>query len=209
MKKLLLLLSVLMLASICMVSCGSKADDTPFSPGTFDDVGYVSEWLGLSFTPTDVMEMSSEDELAALMSSDDDAYYTDEATGEQKLDYDKLSTVYEMLATDTETEGSVLIMAQCADEGMTVESYIETIKSQLDEQLSLEEELGQASYSELTEKKLAGRTYTVFEYTLESYGITLGQTMYIQKIGDRMANICFTYGDDAELDSFLECFSKK
>ncbi len=209
MKKLSLLVLIFALVSLSAVSCGKEPVDTPFSPGTVADNVYTSDWLGLTFTPSEDMELSGVTELLSFTDIDADAYYIDEATGEEVLDYSMIPTAYEMLATDMETEGSVLIMAQYADEEMTVDSYILDVKSQLDEQLALESDMGSANYAELTEKKLAGRTYTVFTYTVESYGVTLSQTMYIDKIEDRIANICFTYGDTAELDTFLACFGRK
>ncbi|MBQ8249596.1 MAG: hypothetical protein IJY93_06920 [Clostridia bacterium] len=209
MKKLSLFLAIVMLVSLCLASCAKEPVDTPFSPGTIVDNVYTSDWLGLSFTPTDTMEMMSEDELEAFMQTDDSMYTTDEATGEKKLDYSKVPTVYEMVATDVETNCSVLIMAQYADETMTIESYIETVRTQLDDLLVAENDLGTANFSEITTKKLAGREYTVFAYAFETNGMTFGQTMYIDKIEDRIANICITHGNTEELEEFLACFSRK
>ncbi len=206
MKKNSLLLAIIMLVSLCIASCGSKPTDTPFAPGTTNENGYTSDWMGLSFKPTEDMEMMSAEELEMLMQAGGSIYTTDEATGEEKLDYSKIPTAYEMVATDTQTQGSVLIMAQYADEEMTVDAYIEGIKEQFDGSFLADNGMSEPTYSELANKKLAGREYTVFSYTFDEDGF--GQTMYIAKIEDRIANICFTHGSSAELDGFLACFGK-
>lgn len=202
MKKVSLLIAIIMLVSLCIVSCGSKPNDTPFAAGTLDENGYTSDWLGLSFKPTETMEMMSAEDLEFLMQSSGSGYTTDD----EKLDYSKIPTAYEMVATDTQTIGSVLIMAQYADEEMTVETYIEDIKKQFDSSILADNGISAPTYSDLTQKKLAGREYTVFSYTFDTDG--LGQTMYIAKIEDRIANICFTHGSTQELDGFLACFTK-
>ena len=209
MKKLSLLLAIFMALTLCFASCGVKPDDTLFSPGTLEENVYMSEWLGLSFTPADKMEMADAVELEFLMSPDESVYYTDEATGEKKIDYSKLGTVYDMLATNTETNSSAIVMAQYADEEMTVEAYIESLKEELESQLFGESELGNIVYAKEKTVKLAGAKYTAFEYSVSAGVMTLKQTMYIRKVGERIANICFTYSDAAELDLFVNCFKAK
>ncbi len=208
MRKLSLLLALFMVITLCLASCGVEGDDVMFAPGVLDDDIYTSEWLGLSFTPSEKMEMADAVELELLMSPPESAYYTDEATGEEKIDYSKLGTVYDMLATNIETNGSALVMAQYADDEMTAESYIESLKKELEGQLAGESELGEVIYGEIKTVKLAGEKYTAFEYSVSAGAVTLRQTMYIRKVGDRIANICFTYSDTAEFDAFVSCFKK-
>ena len=205
MKKLSLLLSVIMLVTLSLAACGVKQPD--FSPGEIENGVYTSEWLGLKFTPNEDMELANSDELEMLMNTGSDVYYIDEATGEEMLDYSKLSTVYDMLVTDLGTNGSILIMAQYMDEEMTVDGYIESLKEQMADQLAVED-LGEPTYDENKTEKLAGKKYTVFGYSLNSFGVELKQTMYIREAGDRLVNICFTYSTEEELNSFINCFSK-
>ena len=206
MKKLSLLLAFFMTLTLCFASCGAKVDNTQFTPGVLDNNVYTSEWLGLSFTPTEEIELADPVELEYLMNPPENAYYTDEVTGEEKLDYSKLGTVYDMLATNIGTSSSALIMAKYADAEMTVESYLESLKAGIESQLASESELGDIVYSESKSVKLAGEKYRTFEYSVNAGEMTLRQTMYIRKAGDRIANICFTYSSAAELESFLNCF---
>ncbi len=206
MKKLSLLLAFFMTLTLCFASCGASKEGSLFTPGTISENVYTSEWLGLSFKPTDKMELADAVELEYLMSPSESAYYTDEATGEEKIDYSKVGTVYDMLATHTETNCSALVMAQYTDEETTVEDYLETLREEIDGQLAGESELGNVIFADTKTAKLAGAKYTVFEYSVNAGEMTLKQSMYIRKVGDRIANICFTYSDAAELNEFVSCF---
>ena len=207
MKKLALILAALMLGATVITSCNSGAGDDVqknYSAGTFNENGYTSEWLGLSFVPDKSVVMATETELHELMqiSADSSAFYVDEATGEKVLDRSKITSAYEMMATDSQTGSTVFVMAEAVSDDMTVEQYIEALKTQLSTQVE------GLIFDEPKTKKLGGEKYTCFGYGIEAYGVTLAQSMYLRREGDRIACICFTYSEDSEMEAFLGCFAK-
>ena len=203
MKKLSLIIAPLMLITVLFASCGTKVDNTaPYTPGVLSDTGFSSEWLGFDFTLAEGMEISDASELGQTIP--DDAKYTDEATGEELIDWSKVDITYEMMATVTETGGNAVVMTERVDEDVNINKYVELIKNGF----SSDEEIS-ATYSALTSANIAGEKYTRFDYVMSIYGIEIEQTMFIRKMGDRMISICITATDDTEVDTFLSCFTAK
>ncbi len=189
MKRLFLILAILMLAVLTFTACGdtaSNTNDVPYEAGIIDESGYSSKWLGLSFTPSDDITIATEEEMREF------GVPTDEGTAS--------NTVYEMMATDTETLGSVVIMVEAVVADLTADDYVGALRTQLDSQLD------GITYLDVVEQKFAGASYTCFEYSIDAYGVSLNQTMLIRKLADRIVTICFTYSDDAEFEALFDCF---
>ncbi|MBQ2766204.1 MAG: hypothetical protein IJF48_04395 [Clostridia bacterium] len=189
MKRLSLILALLMFAMLTFTACGVTApitNDAPYEAGTIDENGYSSKWLGLSFTPSDNIVIATEEEMREL------GMYAEEETG--------ASGVYEMMATDAVTFGSVVVLVEAAVAELTAEKYVDALKAQLDSQLD------GVTYSDVVKEKILGAEYTCFEYGVDAYGVSLNQTMLVRKLADRIVSICFTYSSDAEFEALFDCF---
>ncbi len=208
MKKLALVLACLTVVMCAFASCGEPAAPAgtgEYAPGVCEDDKYSSDWLAIEFIPTSNLYLSTSDEISALLELSADMFYVDEETGEEYLDWALVTTAYEMMATDTATGDSVIVMTEkLADGDIGVDEYVEALKAQIDTQTEIS-----AAYADMTKVKLAGGEYTRFAYVLNYEGVDVAQAMYLRKIGDRMVSICVTAeNEDAEAD-IMACFKAK
>lgn len=208
MKKLAFVLACLTFILCAVASCAqtaSSAGEGEYAPGVCDDKKYSSDWLALEFVPTDELYLANSEEIDALLELSADMFYVDEESGEEYLDWARVTTVYEMMATNTENGDSVIVMTEkLANEEIGVDEYIEALRAQIDAQIEIT-----ATYSEPTEAVVAGATYTRFAYTLNYDGVDVAQAMYLRKIGDRMVSICITAENDSAEADIMACFKAK
>lgn len=205
MKKLTFILAALMLSLTLVTSCGVTNASSGYVHGTLTENGFESDWLGFEFVPTENLVMASEAEIEELMDMSADLLYTDEKTGKEIIDWAKVTTAYEMMATDITTQSNVIVMAEKLSlSNTTIEQYVEALKSQMGTQLDVS-----ATYGELSEATVAGEKYTRFDYTISAYGIEVDQSMFLRKLDDRMVAICITATGEAEVEAFVACFKGK
>lgn len=203
MKKIALLLACLMLGMTLLASCGSTSSGAAvYAPGATSESGFSSDWLGLTFTPTSGMAMLSQDEIFAMMDLGADAMGMDQS----KVEWAKMVTVYEMMATEVVTGSNVIVMTEkLSVKSITVEQYVDALKTQYNNQLGE----SAMAYDELGEATVAGEKYTRFVYEMTVNGVTVGQTMLLRKIDDRMVAICITATTADAEQAFINCFSAK
>lgn len=203
MKKIALVLSCLIVVLGVAASCGqSVAGVGEYVPGVCDNNKYSSDWLAFKFVPTKNLYLSSADEIEELLELSADMFYVDEETGEEYLDWARVTTVYEMMATDTETGDSVIVMTEkLGSDEIGVDEYIEALKAQMNEQSEIT-----AAFADASQVKVAGGEYTRFAYTLTFEGIDIAQAMYLRKIGDRMVSICITAENEEAEAAIMACF---
>ena len=204
MKKLILVFMCLA-PVLCAVSCAGAEKVGEYVPGVNTEDGYSSDWLGMEFAPTENLYLATSEEIEELLEISADMLYVDEETGEEVLDWARVTTVYEMMATDEMTGDSVIVMAEkIGDTGIGVDEYIEVLKTQINTQLGVG-----AVYSSAAKATVAGQKYTRFAYTLNFDGVEIGQTMYLRKQGDRMIAICVTAENEAVENAIISCFKAK
>ncbi len=208
MKKLALVLACLTFVLCAVASCGvpaTPAGTGEYVPGACVDNKYSSDWLALKFVPTKNLYLSTSEEIDALLELSADMFYVDEETGEEYLDWARVATVYEMMATNTENGDSVIVMTEkLANEEISIDEYIEALKAQIDAQSEIS-----ATYSEPAGAVVAGADYTRFAYTINYEGVDVAQAMYLRKIGDRMVSICITAETEAAEADIMSCFKAK
>lgn len=196
MKKRLLAL-MLVVAAVLMTACGGKS----YTPGTFTDTGYESEYLGFRFTTPDGFALATEDELSQLMGMSLDAL-GDDVTEVQKK-YAELTTIYEMMVSDATGVTNANIVLEKTN--VSLDKYIEAFKSQVEGLSAMTVTLK----DDTEEVQLAGATYTKMSADVEANGFTLYQDYYLRKVGDRMMAMTITWADGAEdqKDALLNGFA--
>lgn len=195
MKKLSLILVCITLCTL-FASCAGDA----YTPGVNTEDGYVSDYIGLEFVPTENMVMASADELEEMMS------LTDEE--KENLDWSQVVEAYEMMATDEVSGDVVIVMAEkLPDKSMTVEQFVENLKGEISGAGS--EDSFEVNFSEYSEVNIAGKKYMRFEYEIPMYWITFRQVNFIRKLGDRMVVIMIASSNEGAEEMFLSCFKAK
>lgn len=177
--------------------------DVNYTAGTRTDTSYESTWLGLSYTLPSDMVMATDDEINALMSIGADMLIEDEATGQQMIDYSKVTVVYEMMAVSIDGTSNVQVLAEVpmlAD--MTAEQYIALLEAQLPALVSGTELLGNSTM------EFCGKTYNTMDYAVDvGDGLLVYGRYLVIKLGDRMGSIILSSSDASRLDSLLEGFA--
>lgn len=178
------------------------ADDT-YAIGTRTDTTWESKWFELKYTLPDNMVMATDDEINNMMEIGADALYKDSATGQQLIDYSKITVVYEMMALRSDSTGNVIVMAEkLALSGMTEQQYITALKQQLDQAQA------EIIYQDLKRCEVADSTFYELPYTMMTNGTTIRQSMLVKKEDDRMAVIALTYANDTVRSELLAGFSE-
>ena len=177
--------------------------DVNYTAGTRTDTSYESTWLGLSYTLPSDMVMATDDEINTLMNIGADMLIEDEATGQQMIDYSKVTVVYEMMAVSIDGTRNVQVLAEVPMlANMTAEQYIALLEAQLPALVSGTELLGSSSM------ELCGKTYQTLDYAVDiGDGIPVYGRYLVIKQGDRMGSIVLSSTDAASLDTMLEDFA--
>lgn len=196
MKKRLLAL-MLVVVAVLMTACGGKA----YTPGTFTDTGYESEFLGFRYTTPDGCTLATEDELSQLMGMSLDAMGDDFSEVQKK--YAELTTIYEMMVTDATGAANANVVLEKTN--VSFSKYLDAFKEQLNGLTSMSVTLK----GDAEEVDLAGATYTKLAADVETSGFVMCQEYYLRKVGDRMMCITVTYADgfEAEKDAILNGFA--
>ena len=83
---------------------------------------------------------------------------------------------------------------------ITMEQYIESFQKQMDGQGT--------TFDGQTTKTFAGKEFTQLDYSMEISGISLYQSYYLYKQGNRMIAIIVTYFDEATREDILDGFAE-
>mgnify|MGYP004654955215 FL=1 len=178
-------------------------ENVEYEPGTRTDTEYSNSILGFKFDCGYEYTMTRDEDLDKMMDAGIDIAYEDSEEGKRVKDFADITTVYEMMAMNDITNGSVLIMAEkVQSQEITEDQYISVLKTQL-ENTELKYD-----YKDISETELCGVVYTNLTYDVSADGSSYKQTMLIKRVGDRMVVISFTYFDESDFDDMLESFSK-
>ena len=196
MKKRLLAL-MLVVAAVLMTACGGKT----YTPGTFTDTGYESEFLGFRYTTPDGCVLATEEELSQLMGMSLDAMGDDISEVQKK--YAELTTIYEMMVTDSTGAANVNVVLEKTN--VSFSKYLDAFKEQLNGLSSMSVTLK----GDAEEVDIAGATYTKLAADVETSGFVMYQEYYLRKVGDRMMCITVTFADgfEAEKDAIMNGFA--
>lgn len=196
MKKRILAL-MLVVAAVLMTACGGKS----YTPGTFTDTGYESEFLGFRFTTPDGFALATEEELSQMMGITFDALGDDVSDAQKK--YAELNTVYELMAMDSLGVTNVNIVLEKTNVSMS--KYLAALKAQAESLDAMKVSL----QGDAQEVEFAGATYTKMSANVSANGITMYQEYYLRKVGDRMMMMTVTWADGFETakETLMNAFS--
>ena len=170
-KKKLTLILLLMFALLLFAACGGEESSyPPYERGTVTEDGFESAWIGLKWTCPEAMIMVTEDELDEIMESSVDIAFGED--GEELLDYAKLTSVYEMMATTVSGTPNVIVMTEkIALKNMTETQYLEAVGEGLN--YSTGEYIG----GEIESATVAGMEFTVQAYSVSMQGVEISQNI--------------------------------
>ncbi|HEX3022553.1 MAG TPA: hypothetical protein VHP81_09195, partial [Lachnospiraceae bacterium] len=193
-----ILLTVIMLMTVVFSGCTKKSDKDSsevYKKGTVTDTTFESKFLNLKFTLPENFTMVSEEELDSYIQFAADTMYSDE--GKTMLDYAKATVVYEIMARNDIGSNVNIVVEKLrgSNKDLSIDEYIEVAKK------SIASTGMTYTFDESTTKEtLAGNEYTRLNATVEANGASLTQSLYFNKIGDRMMLMSFTYTPDSEAD---------
>ncbi len=177
--------------------------DQNYTSGTRTETSYESVWLGLSYTLPSDMVMATDDEINTLMNIGADMLIEDEATGQQMIDYSKVTVVYEMMAVSIDGTSNVQVLAEVPMlANITAGQYVSLLETQLPALLEGVELLGNSTM------EFCGKTYNTMDYAVDvGDGLLVYGRHLVIKLGDRMGSIILSSSDASRLDSLLEGFA--
>lgn len=196
-KRILALMLVVM--TVFMTACGGGA---AYTPGTFTETGYETEFLGFRFTTPEGFVLSNSEELSQLMGVVlDTAAESGDVTELQKK-YAELTTIYELMVTDSMGVANANMVLEKTN--VPLKSYIEIVKGQFAEMSGMT-----ITITGEEEVELAGATYTKLSADVESYGITMYQDYYFRKVEGYVMLLTVTWADgfEAEKDAIVNGFA--
>lgn len=192
----------LMLAvmTVFMTACGGGG--AAYTPGTFTETGYETEFLGFRFTTPEGYVLANSEELAQIMGvALDTASEAGDVTDLQKK-YAELTTVYEFMVSDTMGVANANIVLEKT--AVPLKTYIEVVKGQLTEMSTMA-----VTITSEEEVEFAGATYTKISANVEASGIAMYQDYYIRKVEGYVMLFTVTWADgfEAEKDAIMNGFA--
>ncbi len=146
--------------------------------------------------------MMTEEELNEMMGISQDMLSED--FNDLQLKIAEMNTVQEMMCTAADGIPNVTIAAEKIQSNMTLEEYMEMLKSTLEQVTSM------AYTVELTDEvvTIGGKDFTKLSAVAEVDGATLNQDFFAMIQGDRAVSITLTYAEGFEdaADEMLNSF---
>lgn len=199
----LLLMAGLMSACVPFANLGNGGDDNKsaaYVPGESTATGWKSSFIGLQYTPDSSMVMATKQEIENMMELGADVMFQE--NGQQMVDWAKVTTVYEMMATNTSNGSNVIICAEKLTlSNMTEAQYMEALKKQLGSVYT------SGQFSDVTSMTVAGIQFSRMDLKASLQGVSINQTYLCVKIENRMIGLICTCTTANALDSLLKGFS--
>lgn len=166
------------------------------SRGKWEDKVYTSEFADLKFTLPDGWTRSTDEEIAKTMQLGEDVL-KDENLYVSEIS--KLNVVYDMMAKNTSTNGSVAVMMEKSVGN--AKQYADALKTQLGQVTQMNYTIG-----DITETKIGDNTYTVVPAKASVSGATVFQSYYLRDEGDYVVAVLVTETSQDNLDKVVKCF---
>ena len=198
MKKRILALMIAVM-TVFMTACGGGA---AYTPGTFTETGYETEFLGFRFTTPDGFVLATSEELTQLMGMTMDAMSESGDINEVQKKYAELTSIYELMVTDATGVANANIILEKTN--VPLNSYVEILKGQFEEMAAMN-----IAMTGEEEVDFAGATYTKLSADVEASGIKMYQDYYLRKVNGYMMCMTITWADgfEAEKDAIVNGFA--
>ncbi len=189
-----------LLAVLCvfMTACGGAA----YTPGTFTDAGYETEFLGFRFNTPEGFALATAEELDQLMGVSMDSLSESGEITEAQAKYAELTSIYELMVTDSMGITNANIVLEKT--AIPLNTYIEVLKEQLQDMSMMS-----VTFTGEEEVQLAGATYTKISADVESSGIVMYQDYYLRKVEGYIMCMTLTWADgfEAEKEAIINAFA--
>lgn len=209
MKKIKIILCIMMLATLVACS-GEKAEledasgnkgtnvNTEISMGEWNDNVYKNNFLGLEFTLPEGWTYASNEEIAEIMGLGADIAFNND---EDMAELVNLTSIYYVFATDPNSGNSVSVFTEKPLADVTMDYYMEQVKTQLEAVTEINYEIGEAATTVLD-----GREFSTLEVTAPDYGFT--QKYYMYKMDEYFMGIIVTASQEEDItDTIMENFT--
>ena len=160
MKKRFLAMALVIVA-VLLTACGGKG----YTPGTFTDSGYETEFLGFRFTTPEGFTLAGEEELSQMMGMTLEMM-GDDVTDVQKK-YAELTTIYEMVVADSLGAANANITLEKTS--VSLDKYIDLFKEQVTGMSTMTVNLSDA----IEDVEIAGAAYKKLSATVEANGMQM------------------------------------
>lgn len=174
--------------------------------GIWSDSTYTSEYAGITFAMPENWISATDEQIASAMSISADIM--SDAGVEVSEEMLQLQAIYDMMASDTLTGTSVLVMYEnlavvVGGTSYTERQYLEEVSKQLNTA-----SMGSA-YDDITEETLCGNKYTVMKVELEVQDISATQYYYVRKVDKYMLGVIISVmnGDEDTAAQVLSYFA--
>ncbi len=196
MKKRFLAMALVIVA-VLLTACGGKG----YTPGTFTDSGYETEFLGFRFTTPEGFTLAGEEELSQMMGMTLEMM-GDDVTDVQKK-YAELTTIYEMVVADSLGAANANITLEKTS--VSLDKYIDLFKEQVTGMSTMTVNLSDT----VEDATIAGAAYKKLSATVEANGMQMNQVYYMRKVGNRMMSMTITWveGYEDQKDAILNGFA--
>ena len=170
--------------------------DVPLSMGKWSGNVYTNDFLKLKYNMPENWYRSTDEEIASIMYVGADiAFGSDEFLKEVA----KNTSIYFVVASDSETGNNLSIIAEDPLVDITVDYYLEQLKTQLAAIQDIKYEIG-----EVSTEKLSNVEYEVLDVAIPDYDLV--QRYYIRKQDKYIIGIIFTGHSVTELDEIAKSF---
>ena len=217
-KKKTSLILVLFVLLLSLSACGNnnskegsektekEAEEKELSRGVWTENVFTSEFSGITFTMPEGWASGTDEEIAALMQVGIDNLTA--AGTEVDAEALKAGIVYDMLARDTVSNGSVTISFEQVEEPSDgaektpEELYVEQLITQV---LTFQPDV---VFGEIGAASIGEHSYTRVDSSVSIDGIGITQTYLVRKIGNFIQTIVISYSSaDVNADVIIGFFS--
>ncbi len=174
----------------------NQSTSKTISRGKWDDKVYTSEFANLKFTLPDGWTRSTDEEIAKTMQLGEEVLKNEEL---YISEISKLNVIYDMMAKNTSTNGSVAVMMEKSVGN--AKEYAEALKAQLGQVTQMNYTIG-----DFTETKIGGNTYTVVPAKASVSGANVLQNYYLRDEGEYVVAILITETSQENLDKVINSF---
>lgn len=213
--KIILIITTLFLTVVALAGCGKQTEQPKenkevkeqennetttdnFSRGEWKSNQYVNDFAKIKFNMPDTWVKYSDEKIAEMMNIGKEALSEDQ---KKLAELAEQTTIYGMVANDTETGANISILLEKPVMQVTSETYVNMLKKQL-------ETVEEVKYKieKTTTEKVANQDYTALTVTADVSGIQIEQCYYVKEQNGYIITIIVTTTGDGQLEKILSYF---
>jgi len=183
---------ILLLSCILLLATGCGNDTKEISLGSWNEDTYTNEFLGLTYSKPADWTRYTDDQIKDVMQLGQDLVDASELS--KKLA--ELTSVTYLMSSNP-NGSNVILMSEKPVVSMSVESYADSLKSQLQSQTALTYTL-----SDVKKETIDGKEFVTIEASVE----TINQKYYIYKVDKYIVSIIVTATEGNNVNDVIKQF---